>query len=249
VSILIFAANVLESAATVTVSPSASATRPITRLYDRIRTLYYEGGSAAQTDIDIHFAAAVPVTAIAFLNWNVTGVDVTVRADNTSPASTIRATIQAAGVDVIRSVEGNFTDWRVRIPSMASAPRIGELLLGVPRVIATNPGLDSAGKGVTGNVVRRKTPGGTIATTRTGPSATAFTWRWPYLNAADIATIQGAYAEANEGAKQVLIRDEDGVLYWLAWTTESIAPVPIIPSSIVGNEVYELTGMSFAGAG
>src|SRR5262245_56439890 len=248
-SIMLFASNVLESASTVTVSPAASTTRPITRIYDRIRGLYYEGGSAAQTDIDIHFATAVPVAHIAFLNWNVNGVDVTVRGDNTSPATTVRATIQAAGVDVIRSVEGTFTDWRIRIPSMASAPRIGELMLGVARTIATNPGLDSAGKGVTGNIARRKTPGGTITATRMGPSQTAFTWRWPYLSAADIATIQAAYGEAAEGAKQVLVRDEDGVLYWLAWTAEAITPVPIVPSSTIGNEVYELSGMTFAGAG
>ena len=64
----VFAANLLENAASVvSVSPAALTTNPITRIYDRGRTFQYIGGSAAQTDIDIFLRLVRPCSGLWLL--------------------------------------------------------------------------------------------------------------------------------------------------------------------------------------
>src|SRR6185295_19336223 len=109
---VIFAQNLLESATTlVSVSPAAATGKPISRVYDRDRSFQYVGGSAAQTDIDVDLGSALPVTAVAFINHNITGVTISIRADSSSPATTERATLVATGIDAIVPVSQTFRYW------------------------------------------------------------------------------------------------------------------------------------------
>jgi hypothetical protein len=230
VSLLLFAQNLLETAAAVTVSPAAAAAKPLTRLYDRIRGLQYEGGSAAQTDIDIDLGATPPaVTSLAILGHNITGVTISIRADASSPGTSEKATILATGADALVTFSSlSLRHWRVRIPAMANAPKIGELLLGVPRTIARAPFYRDAGRHTVGNVVRRRTPGGLPCATRLGPARVRYPYRWPAMELADLTELRAAYGECGEGVKNLLLRDPELALQWVSWEDEALEPTPVL---------------------
>jgi len=228
----IFAANLLESATSVvSVSPAALTTNPLTRVYDRDKTFQYVGGSAAQTDIDIDLGSALPVTAIAFLNHNITGVTISIRADTTSPGTTERATLAATSADAIVSVTQTLRYWRVRIPAMASAPQLGEILLGVPRTIAQNPVLEGAARIRRPNVRLDESSGGYPVGVKLGAPRTVLAPLWNYITTADLAELTGAADDSSDGTKPLLLQDEMSVLRWMSWHMVDLRPVPIIPTT------------------
>lgn len=227
-SLLLFGQNLIESAAAVAVSNAPVAGKDLSRIYDRDRSLQYIGGSVAQTDIDVDLGSALPVSALAFLNHNIVGVTVSIRADSSSPAATERATLIATGADVIVAVNQVFRYWRVRIPVMAVAPQIGELLLGVPRVISQSPFYkDSSGVKTLGNVKRAESAGGFIWGVRLGSKRAAMSYSWPALSPADRALLEAAYDDVAQGAKHLLVRDPFGALRWMCWMDPSLEPKPL----------------------
>jgi hypothetical protein len=222
----IFAQNLLESA-TVSVSPAALAASPITRIYDRGRTFQYIGGSAAQTDIDIDLGSALPVSAIAFVNHNITGVTISIRADSSSPGTTERATLAATAADAVVTVSQTLRYWRVRIPAMASAPQLGELLLGVPRTIAQNPVLEGAARIRRPNVRIDESSGGYPVGVKLGAKRTVLQPVWNWIDPTDVAALNGAADDCNDGTKSLLLKDEMDVLRWMFWRVPELKPVPI----------------------
>lgn len=225
---VLFAQNLLESATSVvSVSPAALTASPITRVYDRGRSFQYVGGSAAQTDIDVDLGSALPVTHVAFVNWNVSGVTVSIRADASSPATTERATLAATGVDAIVAVSQTLRHWRFRIPVMASAPQIGEILLGVPRSIAQNPVLAGAARIRRPNVRVDESSGGYPVGVRLGAKRTVLRPVWNWIDPTDVAALQGAADDCNDGTKSLLLQDEMSVLRWMSWRVPDIEPVPV----------------------
>ena len=236
---LIFAQNLLESASSITVSPTSVSDKPITRLYDRDRSFQYVGGSAAETDIDIDLGSALPVTAIAFVNHNITGVTISIRADSSSPGTTERATLAATGADAIVSVTQTLRYWRVRIPVMAVAPQIGEILLGVPRTVSQNPVLAGAARVRRPNVRVDESSGGYSVGVKLGVKRTVLQPAWNYITVADLAALQGAADDSDDGVKQILLQDEESAIRWMSWRLVDLKPVPIIPTTS-GATAYEL---------
>jgi len=229
---VLFAQNLLESVTSVvSVSPAEASLKPISRVFDRDRSFQYVGGSAAQTDIDIDLGSALPVTAIAFVNHNITGVTISIRADSSSPGTTERATLAATGVDAIVSVTQTLRYWRVRIPAMANAPQIGEILLGVPRTIAQNPILEGAARLRRPNVRVDESSGGYPVGVRLGASRTVLAPLWNYIDTTDLAALQGAADDSSDGTKPLLLQDEMSVLRWMSWRLVDLRPVPIIPTT------------------
>lgn len=253
-AITLFARNLLEDA---TVTCAAVEATPLARLYDRGLLPYAPAfpqawapfydiaplplalapPALAQIDIDIDLGSAQAVSAWALVHHNLAGITVTLFGDNTSPATTSRDSFTPAGADVLRAFAAQtLRYWRVRIPAMATAPEIGELLLGVPRVIGQNPHLDSAGRTVLGNVARDYSPAKHPHATQLGPARTRLAWTWPSITAGDEAARAGAVTETDEGAKPLLVRDEDAVLRWMEIVDPSWEPRPVVPSPTIGGE-------------
>jgi hypothetical protein len=235
VSLTLFAANLLESATTVTVTSSAT-NKPITRVYDRDRALRWEGGSAAQMDIDVDLGAATAVSALGLLAHNVTGASgVTLYGDSSSPATTLRATSVPDGDDVLVTFGSQtLRYWRIRMPTMASAATLGELLLGVPRTITQNPTLPSGRPHAVGNVRRDLSPGGYSWSVRRGEPRATLPLTWRGMSEADLATLDAAYDECREGSKKLLVQLPAGTLYWCDWIAYE-APIPL------GGALYDVS--------
>ncbi len=237
---LIFAQNLMESATSVvSVSPAALTTNPLTRVYDRDKTFQYVGGSAAQTDIDIDLGSALPVTAVALVNHNITGVTISIRADTTSPGTTERATLAATAVDAIVTVTQTLRYWRLRIPAMASAPQIGEILLGVPRSIAQNPVLAGAARVRRPNVRIDESSGGYPVGVRLGAARTVLQPVWNWIDPTDLTALQGAATDSADGTKPLLLQDEMSVLRWMFWRVPDLKPVPVTTNTS-GATAYEV---------
>lgn len=248
-----FAQNLLElSAAVISATPAAGAVKPIARLYDRDRALQYAAmetwllndiapltvaqGPSGQVDIDIDLGSAQAVAGWALVNHNITGVTVTLFGDNSSPASTSRDTVAPALADTLRTF-GTLTlrYWRVRIPAMAVAPMLGELLLGTPRVITQNPALRQSGTSTLGNVTRDYSPAKISTSTRKGSPRSRLPYGWTGLPDADLTTLRTAYTECRQGADKLLVQDVLGILRWMDWISASLEPVPI------GNGLSEIS--------
>lgn len=228
-SLVLVAQNVIESASSVTVSPAAASGQAISRIYDRDKGPQYAGGSAAQTDIDIDLGASPgAVTGWALVNHNITGVTITLFADSTSPPATSRDTIAATAADFLRTFASlTLRYWRIRIPAMASVPKIGEALLGQPRTIALNPLLRTGGTGTIGNVRRDLSPGGYRWAVQRGAKRARLGYAWSALADADLTLLKSGFDDCNQGAKNLLVQDPDSTLRWMSWLSESLDPVPI----------------------
>jgi hypothetical protein len=219
VSVTLFGQNLLADAAALTVSPAALATKPLSRIADGDRGPQYEGGSVAQADIDIDLGSAQSVEGWALVNHNASGVTVTLYGSSTSPATDVRDSFAATGADVLRTFAAlSFRYWRIRIPALASAPLIGEALLGVPRVITDNPFLDRRRRATVGNVHRDRSPGGYAWAVQRGAQRTRLSWGWSALSDANLARLEAAYDDTEQGATKLLVQDELGALRWMDWT-------------------------------
>jgi hypothetical protein len=229
VSLILFGQNLLEATTSlVTVSPVANAAKPITRIFDRDRGPQYEGGSIAQTDIDIDLGSAQTVSAWSLINHNATGVTVTLYADTTSPPTTVRDSFSATGVDTLRTFASlSFRYWRIRIPALTPVPKIGEVLLGVPRTITQNPFLRTSPTVTLANVARDLSPGGFSWAVHKGAKRIRLPFGWTAMPAADITTLTALYDEVDQGAKNLLVQDPLGTLRWMFVKTPALTPVPV----------------------
>lgn len=225
-SIILLGENLIEaSTATVTVTSAASG-KPITRVYDRDRSLQWEGGSAAQMDIDVDLGASpTAADAFALVNHNITGVTVTLYGDNSSPPTTSRATSAPASADVLVTfTTQTLRYWRVRIPVMASAARLGELLLGTRRTISQNPTLPSGRAHTVGNVRRYLSPGGYPWAVQRGDKRAALRMDWRGLSETDLTALENAFDDCDQGAKHLVVQDSGGTVRWMRWLNERLDP-------------------------
>jgi hypothetical protein len=218
--VTLFAQNLLETAAVS--APSGE----VTRLYDRDASVPFVLSGSSGADIDIDLGSDLPVSAWAFVNASV-GAAVTLYRGASFPPGTL--------VDSVASVSGSFLRtfapvssryWQIHLAGVASR-QVGEILLGVPRVISLNPILQSAGKHVVGNVIRDLTPGGIFHTVRRGEPRTRLPWAWNWLDAEDYSELTGAFAETYQGLKALLVQDELDDLRWMQITSASLDPTPI----------------------
>jgi hypothetical protein len=227
VSVILFAQSFYETG-TVTVT-SEAAGKPKARLADRDRGPQWEATSTAQQDLDLDNGSAKSATALALVNHNLSGVTVEVYKGSTSPPGALVAAL-AVNADPFLSVfGGSHTEryWRVRIPAGAAVAKIGELLMGIPRTIAQNPFVRQSAKVTVGNVRRDMSPGGYAHAVRQGVKRIRLPYGWPAMGSADVATLEAAFDEVDQGAKNLLVQDVSGILRWMAWLSTEITPVPI----------------------
>ena len=250
-ALTLFAENLLETA---TVTAPVVDLSPLSRLYDRDHGPQYEPGfeqawapfyaifplplaldglALAQIDIDIDLGSAKPVSGWAAVNHNITGVTATLFGDSSFPPTTSRDSVAPAGATFLRTFATlTLRYWRLRIPAMAVAPMIGEFLLGVPHTIAQNPILESAGRVVVGNVVRDRTPAGYPRKTKRGAPRVRLSYAWNHMDSAtDYAALAAVFALLDEGARNLLVKDEMDVLRFMEVADSELTPVPIIPSA------------------
>jgi len=266
VSLTLFAENLLEPSPSgafggSTVTASVGDLYPLARLYDREHGPQYvpgfpqawapfydiiplpialDGVALAQLDIDIDVGSNKSVSAWALVNHNITGVTVTLFGDTTFPPTTSRDSLNPLATTFLRTFTPvSLRYWRLRIPAMGFAPpQIGECMLGVPHTITQNPILESAAPAIVGNVARDRTPAGYPRKAKRGASRVRLAYRWNYIVAGtDHAALAAVYALIDEGAKNLLVKDEDGVVRWMEVTDAEVSPVPVVNNPVVGSEV------------
>jgi hypothetical protein len=228
VSVTLLAKNRIASASLVAVAPAASATKPVSRLYDGDRGPQYEGDSAAQTDLDADLGSALACNAWAFVNPNITGVTAELFGDSSSPPAVSRDTVAMAAVDVLETfTEQTLRYWRARIPAMAFAPAAGELVLGPARIITENPSLTRSRVVTVGNVHRDRSPGGYAWAAQLGDKRLRLVYGWTALHDDNVDVLLSAFDDSDHGAVKLVVKDPFSVVRWMDWLDEEIEVTPI----------------------
>ena len=238
----LFAENLLE-AATVT-TPFVDLT-PLARLYDRdlipYEPAFPQAWNWGLSDLaPLPFAALggpalaalpvlvdlgptpKPVSYWAMPKTNASGT-VTLKADNANPPTTTRDSVDPAGAPFARllSAPMTFRYWLATIPTMAVAPQIGELMLGVPREISLGPLREDGTLEILVNVVRDRTPAGYAQATKRGPRRVALPCRWNALPDADRLSFMAALDDLADSARNLFIRlrvqAATDLLLWASW--------------------------------
>jgi hypothetical protein len=107
--------------------------------------------------------------------------------------------------------------WRVRLPALAAVARLGEILLGIPYMIADNPNLPTGKPAIVGNVARDRSPAGYPWNTQKGLARRRYDYRWAALPDADLAFLEAAYAACANGARPLVLEDQLGTALWVTW--------------------------------
>lgn len=216
-NLMLFAQNLMEKGV-VTVTSEASG-KPKTRLFDRDRGPQWAAVDNAVQDIDLDLEVFPRAFShVALVNIGITsGIEIYRGA--TFPPSTLAfsATTLMGGDPYIPSLGGLFNDRyvRVRILGGGGIPALGELFVGVPRLVA-RPTARLSAEAIVGNVVRDRTPGGQTWAAKLGPSRTRLDYAWAALElATDRVELRAAYAECDEGAKKLVVRDPFGIPFWM----------------------------------
>ncbi len=217
--------NLLElTTSAVSVSPAAEASKPLSRVYDRDRSIQYQGGSAAQTDIDIDLGKGYDVSAWSLLTHNATAVTVTLFGNTSTPPFTSRDSFSADGTDIFRTFATlTLRYWRVRIPALAVAPKIGELFLGTIWILPT-PEHESEEE-MQGNVQRDESPGGYVWKARKGMARNRLIYRWHDMTDANWMILRTAYDETFQGAKAFPLLDFDNAVRWVEFVPDRLRRV------------------------
>ena len=225
-SLILFAANLLETA-TVTVT-SAAAGKPVTRLYDRDRGPQWEATSNAQQDIDLDNATAKDATHVAFVNYSIT-TQVDFYHGAAFPPATLLDTWTLSGDPDLRALTSAVLSryMRIRIRNGGVTPKLGELFIGVPRTITLNPYYRQSGKGTVGNVQRDRSRAGHLWAVQRGVKRIRLPYGWLTLSDANLTTLEAAYDELNQGAKNLVVQDPNATSRWMSWLDERLAPVPV----------------------
>jgi hypothetical protein len=244
VSVTLFAHSYLDTEPTLVATTPGGTNELIARLFDRdngpvwtgepeltairdIAPLSLAWNTPTEYVIKIDLGSNLPVTGIGFVNHNLTGITVTVKADTTTPPTTTRDTFSATGVDVLRTFATlSLRYWWITMPAMASPPTIAEILFGLPAVITENPHFEQAGLATLGNVRRDRSPAGKPFTTKRGVSRGRLQWGWNGIADANRVLIEGAFADCDDGAKDIQVKDHVGALRWMSFTSEAIEPTP-----------------------
>lgn len=237
-SFLLFGRNLLESSL-VTVT-SAAADHPVTRLYDRRRFLSWQATSNAVQNIDLDTVSA-SYSHIGFVAPSLnTGIEIYRGASY--PPATLTATIASLSSDpYIASLGATYGEryLRVRILGGGAVPALGELFAGVPSTLVLPPFLNSAGRSTMFNVQTDLSPSNYRWTVKRGPSLARFAFAWTGMDGTDLAAIETALDDIDDGAKALLIQDELGRAFWVNCVTTQLDPTP------VGAGLYALRELAF----
>jgi hypothetical protein len=233
VSIVFFSDNVLERATSVT-ADQAAAGKPVTRLYDRERSLPWAGTSAIAQSIAIDMGAAINATAVAFLDHNFpSGTTVTVYKGTSPPANTSVANIFFGASSNPRYVlfggTHNERYWRVAIPALMGSVvlQLGELMLGVPQIPTMPPTIERIRATERSNVRRDESPAGYSWAVRRGARRSRFSIGWNYTTlAAERTSILAAITETLDTSKKLLWVDDFGIPRWANWLTTDLQLTP-----------------------
>lgn len=227
-NLVLLAGNRLE-AGTVTTT-SAATGKPATRLYDRDRGPQWEATTTGAQNIDADLGTSQTATALALVNHSLTGVTLSLLAADTTPPGTVLGSPVVDADPFFYLIPGAATPrryWRVSIPAVAAVTQIGELMIGTARVISLAPALASSGVASIANVTRDRSPAGVAWAAKLGEARDRLPYAWEGLGGADLAILQTAWAECDEGAKNLIVRDPLGVARFMSWVSPSLAPVPL----------------------
>lgn len=224
-NLVLLAQNILEGAGLVA-SPAGTN---IDRLCDRDRGPQWIGSGNGQHDITISAPYGVAVSAIALVNHTiVTTIEIAGSDTLTFGAPFQTATLVAADPFFLLFPTQTFHYYNVRINTGGpTVPKIGELMLGLARVISLSPALASSGVAEVSNVQRDRAPGGAPWSVRKGPERDRLPYSWAGLGGDDLVQLATARDECDDGAKNLIVRDPLGVPRWVSWTSETFAPVPV----------------------
>jgi hypothetical protein len=238
-NLVLLATNVLD-AGTVTTTPTTSFTA---RLNDRARGLQWVGVNTGIHDMLVTLAAATSVGAAALVNHNVTGLTIELAGSATGTFTSPFTTATVTGDPfLLLFAAQSFRFYNLRIPAGAAIPRLGEFLLGTPQVLVLPPSMESTGPTTLGNVRRDTSPAGVTWAVRRGAKRTQLPFAWNGLDGTDLVTLQTAYDATEQGAKNLIVRDELGVVRWMSWDAARLAPIP------VGGGLYSLAESTFTEA-
>ncbi len=222
-TLTLLSASVME-AGTLATTPASTNTG---RLADRDRTLQWTAFSAAQTDITLTLPLGQPISALALVHHNL-GLPAIIElaGSNTGTFTTPFATITVNADPFFTTFASQaFKYYNVRIPAGVVAAKIGELMLGIPSVFSLPPFLDSAYPATLGNVRRDLSRAGHVWAVQQGPKRAQLAYRWTGLNNADLALLLAAYDDTQQGAKNLLVKDELDVVRWMSWDAPALRPV------------------------
>lgn len=257
-SVTLAAHSYLDKAPTVVATTPAGSAELIARLFDRdngppwtgepeltalrdISPLSLAWNTPTEWIIKIDLGSNLPVTGIGFIHHNLNGITVTVKADTTTPPTTTRDTFNATGVDVLRTFASlSLRYWWITLPAMTDPPSIAEIVFGIPAVITENPRDNQAGLATLGNVRRDRAPSGKPYTSKRGVSRGRLPWGWEGISDANVARIRQAFADCDEGAKDIVVSDHVGVIRWMSLTSEAIEPKPVAGALGINELVIEL---------
>jgi hypothetical protein len=238
-NLMLLAQNVLDGA-TLTSLPSTTS---LDRLADRDRGLQWSGTSAVAHTITVTGAAATTVSALAFVNHTIT-VSVQIAGSNTG---TFGAPFATATPDmdpwVLIFATQTFLNYEVRITTPSVTPKIGELVLGPARVITLPPSLASSGVARVANTALDRSPYGYAWGVKNGPARARLPYAWTGIGGADLAQLQAAYTDCDNGAKPLIVRDPLGVARFMHWTSGTLAPVPL--SGPLAGDLYSVPDATF----
>jgi hypothetical protein len=231
-STVFFADNVLERATSVVADQTATG-KPVTRLYDRERSLPWAGTSAIAQSIAIDMGVAINATAVAFIDHNFpTGTTVNVYKGTAPPANTAVASIPfGAGSNpryVLFGGSHNERYWRVAIPALTGSviPQLGELMLGIPQVPTMPPTIERIRATNRSNVRRDESPAGYSWAVRRGARRDRFSLGWNYTTVDERTAILTAIEQSTDTSKKLLWIDDYGTPRWVNWLTTDLAMTP-----------------------
>ena len=222
-SLTLLTQNRLEdTTSTVTVSVAAATGKPVTRVYDRRKSLQYEGSAAVQTDIDVDLGSSLACSAWAFLNHNISGFTLELFAEDASPPTVSQDSLDPAAADFLRTfTEATKRYWRARLPDLgATVPLVGEFFLGVHKTLP-NP---SYGQGelYRGLVERDETRAGYVWKARLGTVRTELALHWNVMTDANWTILKAAFDQAYQSAKPFPMIDHDSNLWFVEFKENSL---------------------------
>jgi hypothetical protein len=213
-SVTLFTRNLLELG---TVTAPAAAGYPKERLFDRSRKSQWQADAAGTKNIDLDLGAGFPASAWGLVNHNVAGA-VTLRKSTDGSIYTDVDAADVTGADpFVRTFSAVSSRWwRFVLPAGATIWQLGELFLGVPNLIARDPGNGMNTEIHHGNVVADESPAGREWRFKRGPKRLRFTYGWELLEvASDWAALVQAFDESDDGAKAFLLVTPEGAVRWV----------------------------------
>jgi hypothetical protein len=232
-SVILFADNVLERATSVTADQEASG-KPVTRLYDRERSLPWAGTSAIQQSIAVDMGAAgTPISGFALIDHNFpNGTTVTLFRGSSAPASLSTANmVISRNPQFLGWTTGALSEryWRLQIPALSGSviPQLGEFMLGAPQRPTMPPSIERIRTTNRSNVRRDESPAGYSWAVRRGARRDRFSIGWNYTTlAAERTSILAAITETLDTSKKLLWVDDFGIPRWANWLTTDLQLVP-----------------------